>query len=238
MNMYAAGGNGNSGQTTTGNFGTIDIGSGNNSTDDLIRQIIDGISPDDLSHHGGELSLDPLTDSMTITGDTGLSSGMDDVLQSIVGEPRIIMLYDSVGGNGNTTEYNIVGFAGIRIVEVQLQGNNKHITIQPAIVTDDAVIVNETSGVEFLRQRPTSPGPLNHRQPTFLTLRCVKLAQVALGASPAERTRNREPQNSLSLWESRPTGPERAIRVESVSPIHHRIDPPRPLARPTLPAGG
>jgi hypothetical protein len=156
--MYPGGGggngNGNGSHTTPGNFGTIDIGSSGNSTNDLVRQINEGISPDDLAHHGGELALDPLTESMTLNGDTGLSAGLEDALVGVMGAPRIIMLYDSVTGQGNNAQYNIVGFAGVRIVDVNLRGRDKGIVIQPAIVTDPAIIVNETSTSSFYISGP------------------------------------------------------------------------------------
>jgi len=46
------------GTGSPGNRGTVDIGSSNNSTADIARQIVHGISPEDLEHHGGKLELD------------------------------------------------------------------------------------------------------------------------------------------------------------------------------------
>jgi hypothetical protein len=59
-----------------GNFGTVDIGNSGNSTSVLSRQISDGVSADDLAYHGGELKLDPVTKSVNLNGETGLSIGM------------------------------------------------------------------------------------------------------------------------------------------------------------------
>ena len=41
-----------------GNRGTVDIGSPGNSTNDIERQILYGVSPSDLAFHGGKLELD------------------------------------------------------------------------------------------------------------------------------------------------------------------------------------
>ena len=46
------------GTGSPGNRGTVDIGSNNNSTNDIARQIVEGISPADLEYHGGSLELD------------------------------------------------------------------------------------------------------------------------------------------------------------------------------------
>ena len=46
------------GTGSPGNRGTVDIGSSNNSTADIARQIVHGVSPSDLEHHGGRLELD------------------------------------------------------------------------------------------------------------------------------------------------------------------------------------
>jgi hypothetical protein len=134
-------GRGNSPEIAPGNFGTIDIGSSGNSTADLVRQIREGVSAEDLEYHGGELKLDDETGTLTLNGETGLSAGMADALEDIVGQPRTIALYSEVAGQGgDTVNYTIVGFAGIRILDYRLSGNEKYIKIQPAIVIDDTAI--------------------------------------------------------------------------------------------------
>ena len=45
------------GTGSPGNRGTVDIGSSNNSTADIARQIVHGISPKDLAYHGGSLEF-------------------------------------------------------------------------------------------------------------------------------------------------------------------------------------
>jgi hypothetical protein len=68
-------------------------------------------------------------------------------LRTIIGKPRTIPLYSSVALNGNTAQFNIVGFAGIRVLDLDLNGSNKYIMIQPAVVVDPAAIsdTNTTS---------------------------------------------------------------------------------------------
>ncbi len=123
------------GTGSPGNFGTVDIGANNNSTADLARQIVEGVSAADLDRIGGKLELGP-DGTLELNGDTGISAGMKDELASIRGEPRIIPLYDSVSGNGNNATYTIVGFAGVRVLYVKLTGrmSSKRVIIQPARV--------------------------------------------------------------------------------------------------------
>jgi hypothetical protein len=45
-------------------------------------------------------------------------------------------VFSSVSGSGNNAKYIIVGFAGVRIMAVDLTGSltNKHVLIQPASI--------------------------------------------------------------------------------------------------------
>lgn len=127
MNLYPQG------TGAPGNRGTVDIGSSNNSTADIARQITDGATPEDLAYHGGSLALDE-NGLLYLNGDTGISAGVKDELESIKGEPRIIPIFRTVVGPGNNATYTIVAFAGVRIMEVKLTGNmnSKRVIIQPA----------------------------------------------------------------------------------------------------------
>ena len=130
-----------------GNRGTVDIGSSNNSTADLSRQILHGVSPSDFAYHGGKLELDA-SGKMYLNGDTGISAGVKDEIATIVGKPRVIPIFESVSGNGNNAQYTITNWQGIRIVAVKLTGSmsQKHVTIQVAPVMTAGVIPSPTSG--------------------------------------------------------------------------------------------
>ena len=134
-----------------GNFGMIDIGNTNNAATDLIRQILEGPSPEDFSFYdNNELKLDPVTGTVAVNGDTGMTVSMNDALAAIVGQPRTILLYESVSGSGNTAEFIINGFAGIRILDFRLTGNNKFLLVQPSIVSDPSAISGNNGSSYFV----------------------------------------------------------------------------------------
>ena len=121
------------GNGSPGNRGTVDIGGRNNSTADLSRQILHGISRQDFIDLGKPLVLDA-NGELELNGDTGISAGIKDELAAVIGQTRIIPIFSSVAGNGNNAMYTIVRFEGVRILDVRLTGakNKKHLTIQPA----------------------------------------------------------------------------------------------------------
>ncbi len=134
-----------------GNFGVIDIGNTNNATTDLIRQILEGPSSEDFAFYdNNELKLDPVTGTVSVNGDTGMTVSMNDALAAIVGQPRTILLYESVSGQGNTAEFIINGFAGVRILDFRLTGNNKFLLVQPSIVADHSAISGNSGSSYFV----------------------------------------------------------------------------------------
>ena len=122
-----------------GNFGTVDIGDSNNSASDLARQILHGPNKADFDLMGGKVELGP-DGKLVLNGDTGISAGVKDELESIIGMPRIIPLHESVTGNGNNAMFTIVRFVGCVILEVKLTGGDKYVMIQPEFATDSTAI--------------------------------------------------------------------------------------------------
>ncbi len=130
------------GTGSPGNRGTVDIGGANNSTADIARQIMYGISENDIEELGKDLKFNS-DGSMTLNGDTGISAGVKDELASIIGQPRIIPIFSTVSGNGNNANYTIVKWVGVRILKVTLTGalSKKAVIIQPApIISRNSVI--------------------------------------------------------------------------------------------------
>lgn len=128
----------------SGNRGTINIGNPNNSTADISRQISDGVNSGDLAYHGG--SIDFSSGPIVFSGDPGLSAAIKDELESIIGEPRALVLFTEVSGNGANAAYTCVRFAGVRVMHVKLTGpmSLKRVIIQPAAIFDSHVIAGPT----------------------------------------------------------------------------------------------
>jgi Flp pilus assembly protein TadG len=135
------------GTGSPGNRGTVDIGGSNNSTSDIARQILHGVSASDMAHHGGKLEFNS-DGKLFLNGDTGISAGVKDELASIKGQPRIIPIFQTVSGNGNNANYTIVKWQGVRIVNVKLTGSmsQKNVMIQVAPVMSKGTIPSSTVG--------------------------------------------------------------------------------------------
>ncbi len=152
LNLYPGAG---ANQLPPGNFGTVDIGPDNNSTADIRRQILYGVNAADLSYFGGRLELGE-DGTVLLNGDTGLSAGFKDALEAIKGQPRAIPIYSQVSGPGNNAMYTIVGFAGIRIVNVRLTGpmSQKELIVQFAFVVDATALAEPGPGPSYYVYTP------------------------------------------------------------------------------------
>jgi hypothetical protein len=135
------------GTGSPGNRGTVDIGGANNSTSDIARQILHGISSQDFTALGKPLEFDN-NGKLSLNGDTGISAGVKDELAAIKGQPRIIPVFSQVQGPGNNAEYTIVKWFGIRIMDVSLTGaaSKKRLTIQAAPIVVKGVIPSPATG--------------------------------------------------------------------------------------------
>ena len=135
------------GDPVPGNYGTVNIGSSANGASDLWRQITDGPNAEDFSHYeNGELKLDPTTGKINLDGDTGMTASMgSQALKYLPTKSRTIFLHESVTGQGDTASFAVIGFAGVRVMDYSMTGNNKYILVQPAIVVDSGAIVGETN---------------------------------------------------------------------------------------------
>jgi hypothetical protein len=137
-----------------GNRGTVDIGPHNNNTADIQRQIVQGVSASDLSYMaGGEIRIPEDTGILHLNGDTGISAGVKEELNSIIGDPKVIPIFRTVVGPGNNADYSIVKFVGVRVLDVKLTGSmaSKRVTIQPCNVVMKGAIYSEgTSRTDYV----------------------------------------------------------------------------------------
>jgi Flp pilus assembly protein TadG len=127
---------------SSGNLGTLNIGTSSNSTSFLGNQIRNGVSQADMDYHGGTLELNS-SGELPLSGNPGLSAGIKDDLAAIAGKPLVIPIYRNVSGNGNNAVFRIVGFEGVRLMAVNLTGKDKFVAVQPAPVTYRGLIQSQ-----------------------------------------------------------------------------------------------
>jgi Flp pilus assembly protein TadG len=120
--------------TQPGNYGTIDFGVSSNSTKVLNDQILNGITPAEMTAASSTFNFSTLTG--TFEGNTGVSAGIKASLNAVIGQPRLVLVYSTVVGPGANAVYTIVGVQAIKITGVNFQGSNKTVTIQPAYSYD------------------------------------------------------------------------------------------------------
>jgi hypothetical protein len=139
-----------SGNPVPGNWGRVDIGpetsggaAGNvdQITDGLDQADLDALAtdfPDPLTGESNQPripSTDQIdsTDPLWTSGDSGFQASLEAPLQSIMGQPKLIPLYDRIVPLGGTiSEFHIVGWGLVTVTDVDLHGgpSRQHLTIQ------------------------------------------------------------------------------------------------------------
>jgi hypothetical protein len=93
--------------------------------------------------------LDDVTGTLDVDGDTGISTTLKSPLAEIKGKPRTLPLFQSLTDNGDNATYTLVGFVGIRIVDLKMTGNKRYVLIQPAYVADSTAINSDGPGESY-----------------------------------------------------------------------------------------
>ncbi len=132
---------------TAGNAGTIDLGGSDNSAADLERQILEGLNEEDwqlmeeagIADGDGEFTFEEGT--LTTEGDTGVTAKILKALETIIGEPRTMLLFEAEPTeSGNNAVFTLSGFVGVSVVGVKKSGSPKHVWVQPANVVDETAL--------------------------------------------------------------------------------------------------
>ena len=130
-----------------GNFGLLNIdGSGN--AVQVGAQIRDNISPSELTNEFGTSQIVYYDEgggaiTYSIKGTTGLKASIEFDLEQRVGQVIGFFVHDSVSGNGSNAVFNNVGVRFGRLMDVELNGKDKWVVVQPVVYTSDAVIVGD-----------------------------------------------------------------------------------------------
>jgi Flp pilus assembly protein TadG len=125
-----------------GAFGWVDVGLASGGVPTLDNYINNGAAPSDISWMLSNGHL-PFPSTMGWSGEPGNKTSAVSTLTNIIGQPREILLYDTMTGSGSNATYHMVGVAGVTVVQA---GNG--VTLQPSVVFDPtAVSGSGTSGV-------------------------------------------------------------------------------------------
>lgn len=132
-----------------GNFGTIDIGSNDNSASVLCDQILYGPTGADMALVGlGELTLNTdLIFTKWFNGDTGMSATLKSAIEQIYNQPRVLPLHRQVLYTGNNAQFEVCRYVGVKIVGMKMTGAeaNRYIEVQPTQVVSRHAVINPSA---------------------------------------------------------------------------------------------
>jgi len=133
-----------------GSFGLVSPGPPASDTPSYRAWIDNGPTPADLTYLDTHnlLPVSPQQPAYWAAG-PGMKSTLQTDFASIMGEARLVPLYDgSLGSQGNG--YPIVGFAGVTITQATGRGSNMNISVQPALVIDPTAVGGSPAGTSGL----------------------------------------------------------------------------------------
>lgn len=121
-----------------GNFGVLNIGTGNQGVDAEVTQIRNGVTAADFEMEIGTSDLTLLDDSgqpvtYDITGSPGLEVALKAAISDIVGREVGFFLHDNVVLSGSNAIYTITQIRYGRVMDVRLTGapNQRGLFVQP-----------------------------------------------------------------------------------------------------------
>jgi hypothetical protein len=132
--------------------GSVNIGTDSFNKKILVRQILFGISQEDWEFHNGSLTFDE-NGELFLTGKRSIDPTLAVPLIAVRGETRIIPVFSKVEGKGDNAVYTIVEWAGVRVLDVQLNGPNKRIIVQPAEVVTGGTVTGDNARSLYIFSR-------------------------------------------------------------------------------------
>jgi Flp pilus assembly protein TadG len=132
-----------------GNFGLLSIGAPATDQPSYSNWIDNGASATDVAYLKSH-SLLPVSPSAPQywSAGPGMKSALQSDFASIIGQPRLLPLYDGTLPTGNG--YPIIGFAGATISQATGSGSNMIISVQPKLVQDPALFGGPPAGTGSL----------------------------------------------------------------------------------------
>jgi len=133
-----------------GNFGVLNIGTGNQGVSAESEQILNGVPPSDFEAEIGTSDLTFLDEtgsqvSYDITGSPGLEATLTTPIEAIVGQVVGFFLHDNVVLSGSNATYTITQLRFGRVMDIRLTGppHQRGLFIQPTSYVGSSVIIDE-----------------------------------------------------------------------------------------------
>lgn len=133
-----------------GNFGTLNIGTGNQGVTAEVTQILNGVTPADFEAEIGTSDLSFFDDgggpvSYDITGSPGMESSLKTAVGEIVGDVVGFFLHDNVVLSGSNATYTITQMRFGRVMDIRLTGppHQRGMFIQPVSYAGSGIRVDE-----------------------------------------------------------------------------------------------
>jgi hypothetical protein len=132
----------------SGNFAVLNIGTPNQGTPALTAQISGGVQPSDIEREIDTPTVsyvdgdgNPITHN--ITGNSGLKAALENSIHARIGDVVAIFLHDQVSENsGANAVYRTTGLRFVRVLDVNLNGKNKYLWVEPVTYTGPGLIMD------------------------------------------------------------------------------------------------
>jgi hypothetical protein len=164
--VLRSGGSGTS--STNSNVLVIDVGSGLKD-DSLARQFASGWSADDMAATGGEMRL-ALGTPVLMNASNELRHADREALESLLGEPRICLLYSSAipSGSGQLLQAACERMVAIRILAVRDQSDGTcEVVAQPCVLKTKTAILD--AGLPYSTDSVVQTNPVSTAATTAAT---------------------------------------------------------------------
>ncbi|UCE60835.1 MAG: hypothetical protein JSU63_03615 [Phycisphaerales bacterium] len=133
-----------------GNFGVLNIGTGNQGVDAEVIQIQNGITPEDFVAEIGTSDLtffDESGNSLSydITGSPGLEVALQTPITELIGQTVGFFLHNNVVLSGSNAIYTITQMRFGRVMDIRLTGapNQRGLFVQPTSYAGPGVMIHE-----------------------------------------------------------------------------------------------
>ena len=110
------------------------------------QQIRDGWRAEDLSEFGGELRLDG--DPVAMDGTSKIGDEAGQALKRVIGQKRIVLLYDDVAGTALPGSVNCVAAVAGRVMAVRAVDGGYELTFQPSVLATRTAVLGAESADE------------------------------------------------------------------------------------------